>query len=299
MARTKLPAISKGLLHCPQKCPHKAWILKLLGSHAISNLFYRQGKLSGIAFDKMLQHRGACGGQKLPVCLRKVNRHSLDNLGSCRSRNRQYPMGAAHCPISHADRGGQNLIYSQHLHCKAASCYIHQCIQRAHLVEMDLLHRSTVYLALRLPDPAVNLCRIPAHLLTYRQRGDPLQNLRVTGVVVAVGMIMTMNMLLVIVAMAVLVTMTMGMSVTMLVRIVIMAVPVILIMIMLLVIMTMAVLVLVTMLMRIMTMAMLMTVVMHMFILLLPMHTHMHLDSADPLLGLFLSGHGNAFPDTV
>ena len=94
-------------------------------------------------------------------------------------------------------RRGINCVRRKAVHQPADAHYVGQRVERADLVEVDLVDRCAVDAALRVRDRAVDGPRIFAHGLRHGQLPDPALDLMQTGVVMFVPMFMLVVMVLV------------------------------------------------------------------------------------------------------
>ena len=124
----------------------------------------------------------------------------------------QDAMGAAHLAASNVYRGGHDTLHTQHVHQQADPRHVGHRVQAAHLVEVDLLHRRAVGVALSLRNQAVDRLRIGPYRLGQLQMAQQMADLPHSGVVV-MSMVVVVMVVLVFMAMfvlvAVLVTMLM------------------------------------------------------------------------------------------
>ena len=122
-------------------------------------------------------------------------------------------MGAAHLAASNVYRGGHDTLHTQHVHQQADPRHVGHRVQAAHLVEVDLLHRRAVGVALSLRNQAVDRLRIGPYRLGQLQMAQQMADLPHSGVVV-MSMVVVVMVVLVFMAMfvlvAVLVTMLMA-----------------------------------------------------------------------------------------
>ena len=101
-------------------------------------------------------------------------------------------MGAMDLPTAQIDGRGHNFIGREHLHRQTNAHDIRQRIHRAHLVEVNLLHRRAVRVRLCLSDQPIDRQRILFDALRYWQMADLMRNVRHA----AVGMLMAVSMLM-------------------------------------------------------------------------------------------------------
>ena len=97
-------------------------------------------------------------------------------------------MRAAHLAAADVDRGGQHLFRSQQLHQQAHARYIGQRVERADLMEVDLLDRDAVNAAFRVRDGLIDGQNVGADGLGDVQMGDAV------GQLVQIGMMVRMHM---------------------------------------------------------------------------------------------------------
>ena len=117
----------------------------------------------------MLQKRRPGGGTQLRPDGAAIDGHPLQQIRRGGGRHRQQPMGAPHLAAAHADRRGHDLARRQSVQQQAHRRHIRQSVHGAHLVEMDVLHRHTVDMALRLGDQPVHRQHVGLHPLRQAQ----------------------------------------------------------------------------------------------------------------------------------
>ena len=126
-----------------------------------------------------------------------------------RGRHRENAVGAADLPRPHMDRGGQHLFRGQTLHQQADRRHVRHGVHGPHLVEMNPLHRRSVYAALSICNQTVNRQNVPPDLLAHRQCGNQCPDIVHAGVAVGmpavtvtvfviVGMVMIVGMLMIV-----------------------------------------------------------------------------------------------------
>ena len=122
-------------------------------------------------------------------------------------------MGAAHLAASNVYRGGHDTLHTQHVYQQADPHHVGHRVQAAHLVEVDLLHRRAVGVALSLRNQAVDRLRVGPYRLGQFQMAQQMADLPHSGVVV-MSMVVVMLVVLMFMAMfmlvAVLVTLLMA-----------------------------------------------------------------------------------------
>ena len=82
------------------------------------------------------------------------------------------------------DGGAEHLLRPQLVHQQADAHHVGHRVQRPHLMEVDLLHRATVGMALRLGDQAVDRLRVSPDLLRQVQVAQQVADLPHAGVMV-------------------------------------------------------------------------------------------------------------------
>ena len=88
----------------------------------------------------------------------------MQDIGGGGRRHRQNAVGTAHLTAAQMHRTGNNLFRCQHVQQQADGGHIRHCVQRAHLVEVNLIHRAAVGGAFRLGNNAVDLQRLLLYL---------------------------------------------------------------------------------------------------------------------------------------
>ena len=156
----------------------------------------------------------AGGGAQFPADGAAVDGHATEDVGRGRSGHRQDAVGTADLPAAHVDGGAEHLPHPQPMHQQADAHHVGHRVHGPHLVEVDLLHRAAVGVALRLGDQAVDRLRVGAHLLGQVHVAQQVADLPHTGVVVMMRVSVVMGVIMsVVVVMMVFVVMVMRMVV--------------------------------------------------------------------------------------
>ena len=192
-----------------------------------------------------------------------------------RSRHRHDSMGAVNVPASGTYRRSDDLVRTQLVHQQAYSRDVRNCILVPYFMEMYLLDRFRMDVALRLGDDIVHSKNISLDLLGDIHTGHDSPDVTHSRVVVMMGVTMVVVMVMVMIMfmvmlMAMVVVMFMIMAVVM---IMVMFVVVVMFMVMLMA-MVMAVPMIVSMLMAVIV-SMLMAVIMLHFFLTIYLHRNL------------------------
>ena len=117
----------------------------------------------------IFQQRRPRGGAELALNAAAVDGHVPQQLRRGGGGDGHDPVGAAQLPAAHVDGGAEDLIRAELVHQQTHRRHVGHRVQGAYLVEVDLLHRHPVDLALRLGDQPVHRQHVVPHSLRQGQ----------------------------------------------------------------------------------------------------------------------------------
>ena len=148
----KLEDATGAFLSLSEHGAHAVCRLKVLRAHAIAGFFHAHGRQRAESRDEAPQKRGPGRRTQLAANASAVDGNALEQKRGRRSGNGKNAVRAAHLAAADVDRGGQHPFRSQQLHQQAHARYVGQRVERADLMEVDLLDRDAVNAAFRVRD---------------------------------------------------------------------------------------------------------------------------------------------------
>ena len=144
--------------------PQHVSSFKILAAHADAHLLGDHDRHGAEGLCKGLKQSRSGGGAQLAPDGAGVGGNPLQNVSRGGGGHRQDAVGAAHLTAAQMHRAGNDFFRRKDMQQQADGSHIRHRVQRAHLMEVNLIHRAAVGCTFRLGDGAVDLQRLLLHL---------------------------------------------------------------------------------------------------------------------------------------